>query len=201
MNNCCVNKCKNKNFLTINNKYYCINHTKLFYNKIIIKIQKIYRGFNIRKKIKNIFIGLPNDIQKKILFYMNESIYIKKYNKTIRNIINKKSYNIIFHYQLKNKLTVDSIKNIYYLNNKYKNILFLNDTKCLYVYGEIIIDVLHNYVVQQFTNNHEVILESNNFIIDLNNIDIGNIIDTISIIHNFRLNYNKENNILKNNFL
>ena len=201
MNNCCHDKCKNKFTLKIKNNYYCKNHSKLFYNKFIIKIQKTYRGYYIRKKIKQIFIKLPNDLQKKILFFINENIYIKKYNKTIRNIINKKTYNIIFHYQLKNKLTINFIKNTYYLNNKYRNILFLNDIKCLYVYGEIIIDILHTYVIHQFTNDDPIILESNNFIIDLNNISIKEIIDTISTIHNFRLNYNKENNIIKNSFI
>lgn len=201
MYNCCVNKCKNKNILLLKNKYYCKNHSKLFYNKFIIKIQKLFRGYYIRKKIKKIFIKLPNDLQEKILFFVNENLYIKKYNKTIRNIINKKTYNIIFHYQLKNKLTINFIKNIYYLNNKYRNILFLNDVKCLYVYGEIIIDLLHNYVIQQFTNDNPIILESNNFIIDYDNINMKEIIDTISTIHNFRLNYNRENNIIKNNFI
>jgi hypothetical protein len=197
---CCVNKCKNKNILTIKNIYYCKNHSIFFFNKYIKKIQKVYRAYYIRKKLKNIYFKLPEDIQKKILFFVNENIYIKKYNNVIRKIINKKTYNIILHFKLKNKLTIDNIKNIYYLNNKYRNILFLNTIKCLYVYGEEIIYILNNYIVNQFTDDNTLIMESNNIIIDLNNItnNINEIIDTITTIHNFRLNYNKESNIIKN---
>jgi hypothetical protein len=197
---CCIIKCKNKNILKINDKYYCKNHSIFFFNKHIIKIQKIFRAYYIKKKLKNIFYKLPEDIQKKILFFVNENIYIKRYNNIIRKIINKKTYNIILHFKLKNKLTIDNIKNIYYLNNKYRNILFLNSIKCLYVYGEEIIYILNNYIFNQFTDDDNLIIESNNIIIDLNytTTNINEIVDTINIIHNFRCNYNKELNIIKN---
>lgn len=200
MYNCCVLKCKNKKIFFIKNNYYCKNHCTFIFNKNIIKIQKIYRGYYIRKKLKKIYYKLPEDLQKKILFFVNENIYIKKYNNVIRKIINKKTYNIILHFKLKNKLTVDFINKVYYLNNKYRNILYFNTLKCLYVYGDEIIYILHNYIINQFTN-EDTILESNNIIIDLNNTEIKDIIDTITIIHNFRFNFNKESNIIKNNYI
>lgn len=203
MNNCCVLKCKNKHNLIIKNKYYCKNHSLLFFNKSIIKIQKIYRAFIIRKKLKNIFYNLPQEIQHKILFFVNENIYIRKYNNTIRKIINKKTYNIIPQFRLKNKLTIGFIKSVYYLNNKYRNILFYNDIKCLYVYGEEIIYILNNYIINNITHEDHFILQSDNIDIDLNVLttNIEDIFDTLNIVEKFRLNYNNESNIIKNNYI
>ena len=208
MNYCCMIKCKNKNNLIIKNKYYCKNHGLLFFNKSIIKIQKIYRAFMIRKKLKKIFYNLPKEIQHKILFFINKNFYIKKYNNVIRKIINKKTYNIILHFKLKNKLSIDFIKSVYYLNNKYRNILFYNDIKCLYVYGEEIIYILNKYIINNINNiMHEdhFLLQSDNFNIDIDlnvlttNIEL--VFDTINIIEKFRLNYNNEVNIIKNNYI
>lgn len=201
MNKCCNLKCKNKNILFIKNNYYCKNHIVLNFNKFIIKIQKMYKGYKTRKTLKNIYYKLPQDIQTHILYFINKSIYQKKYNKTIRNIINKKNYDIILHPKIQNKLNINLIKNIYYLTNKYRSILFLNDIKCLYVYGEEIINILHNYVVQLFTDENNFLLESNNIIIDIKDSSVNDIIDTITIIYNFRTNYNKEINIIKNNYI
>ena len=198
MNICCVKKCKNKNVGLIKNNYFCKNHSIFFFNKTIIKIQKIYRGHFIRKKVKNIFLKLPDDIQKKILFFVNESIYVKRYYKKIRNIINKKTYNVVIYFKFKITISIFLIKHVYYLNNKYRAILFLNDIKCLYVFGEELLYSLNNFIVNQFIDNDEFILQSMNVNIDLTNATIKDIMETICIIYNYRLNYNKEFNIIKN---
>tara|TARA_B100000902_G_C27307899_1_gene916623 strand:+ start:920 stop:1579 length:660 start_codon:yes stop_codon:yes gene_type:complete len=197
-NKCYINKCKNNNTKLINNNYYCKNHSILFFNKYIIKIQKIYRAYKSRKILKNIYYKLPQDIQKQILFYINESLYQKKYNRTIRNIINKRTYNIILYFKIKNILTIDLINSVYYLNNKYRSILFFNDIKCLYVYSEELITTLNNYNIYYLSNQEDIILESNNFIINLNYSKLEDIINTIITIYNFRNNYNREINIIKN---
>ena len=71
-------KCKNTISFEINNKFYCFIHSKKIYNEYAIYIQKIYRSFYIRKKIKNLFINLPYDIRIKILFYIKRKLLNKK---------------------------------------------------------------------------------------------------------------------------
>lgn len=200
--NCCLKYCKNKTFSIIKKSNYCKNHSILLFNKYIIIIQKHYKGYYCRKKLKNLFYNLPTDIQKKIIYFINENIYFKNYIKSIRNIIRKKTSSIILYNTFKEKHDIGFIKNIYYLNDKYRNILYLNDLKYLYVYGEDIINVLHNYLLNIYEDNMFFLPEYVNINIDididLTNVNLIDIINTITTIYNFRINYNNEINIIKN---
>ena len=196
-NHCIIKKCKKNEFIKIKNNSYCKNHCLLNYNNYVIKIQKLFLGYKCRKKLKNIYYNLPNDLQKYILFFLNKTIYQEKYNKTLRNILYKKSSCIIYNFYNKTNIPLMLIKNIYYLNNKYRNIMLLNDMKCLYVYGEEIISSLYNYITYYYFDNNNITIESNDFIIDYNNTNLNNIIETIQTINNFLCNYNLELNIVK----
>ena len=55
-------------------KDYCIYHVKKVLNIYIIKIQSFYRAYYIRKKLK-IYYKLPREIQRKIIWHINEKIY------------------------------------------------------------------------------------------------------------------------------
>lgn len=201
-NNCCVGNCRNnKNLFQLQNINYCKNHFLLKFYKYIIIIQKYYKSYRCRKKLNSLFYNLPNDVQKHILFYMNQEIYHKKYIKCLRNIVNKKSNNLLLFYKIKNKLNVNLINNIYYLNNKYMQIMYLNDLKCLYVYGEELITNLHKYFIDYISDNLIQTNNYNNHFIDLTNISINNILTTIACIHNFRLKYNRKFNIVKSHLL
>ena len=63
---------KNKYFLD-----YCYFHYKKMYLKKIIKIQKVYKGYYIRKKLK-IYYNLPRDLQRKIIWHINKDIYSRR---------------------------------------------------------------------------------------------------------------------------
>lgn len=71
-----------------NKKYmdYCYTHSYKVYNKNVIKIQSTYRAYRVRKKSK-IYYKLPDDLQRKILYYVNQNIYNKWYNDSVANII------------------------------------------------------------------------------------------------------------------
>ena len=73
----CVN-CKKYKFPTflLCKNLYCVNHARLHYNNIIVIIQKIYRGYKVRKILKNIYFKLPRDLQVHILSF--HSIKINK---------------------------------------------------------------------------------------------------------------------------
>jgi len=80
-------KCRNKISIVINSKNLCWIHVCKNYEKAVIYIQKIYRAFYIRKKLKNIYYRLPDDIQGKICHYMNQSIKYSRYTDCIKKLI------------------------------------------------------------------------------------------------------------------
>mgnify|MGYP003325738543 CR=1 FL=1 len=79
-------KCKNLFKFDILGKKCCTIHLNSFYIKYIVKIQKVFRAFNLRKKLKY-FKLLPNDLQHKIIIYSRDSFYENKRNKKIAEII------------------------------------------------------------------------------------------------------------------
>lgn len=151
-------KCKNPISCELNHKFYCYTHAQIIYEKCATYIQKIYRSFYKRKKIKNIFTNLPYDIRNKILFYVRENYLIKKHHhNVISNILNKNLefmkhnkiftnfalslYNTNISLEQREKYIID-IVNIYKLYTKYQMIAnpiqkyFLYDKKW-WIYNKI----------------------------------------------------------------
>jgi hypothetical protein len=108
------------------------------YNKYALLIQKVWKGKKTRGKLTNIYYKLPDDLQRKIAFYIRESYLLEKHHyKIIRNIItNKVDENAIreFVYASQNFInngsevipSIDKISHIYYLFNKYHLIVPLD---------------------------------------------------------------------------
>jgi len=65
---------------------FCTIHYKLMYTEHAIMIQKIYKGYYIRKKLK-IYYNLPRDLQRKIIWHINSYLYLRNYNSSISKII------------------------------------------------------------------------------------------------------------------
>ena len=172
-NSNCKLLCKRKFKFIINNKKYCGQHLSLFYKKEILKIQSIYRGYKSRKLINNIYLRLPCDLQRKIIFKVRENFLIKKHHydvisKTIYNKFNlinifpnlENIYNMLLddHFMnysttisnFYNKIIVELeyITNIYLLYTKYYDILNKEDNKSLIngnvFYIRLIIDELYH---------------------------------------------------------
>ena len=75
----------------INDKRYCHIHAKQIFNKYILLIQKFWRGHKVRNTLTNIYCKLPDELQRKILFYVRESYLLEKHHfSIIRNIITNK---------------------------------------------------------------------------------------------------------------
>ena len=86
--------------LCLNNKKimnYCHIHAEIHYAKYAIKIQSVFIGYYIRKKLK-IYYKLPTDIQRKIIWHMNEEIYVKHFHSSVSNLICHKLDNFILKY-------------------------------------------------------------------------------------------------------
>lgn len=114
-------RCKNKFKFVIENHKFCTQHTNINYKIKVIKIQKVWRSYRKRIFIDNVFKNLPNDLQKKILFYVRENHLIKKYHHNIiKNILSKKfTENDIMYLDFYNgNLDIINIQ-----NNKLKNMI------------------------------------------------------------------------------
>ena len=113
-------KCKLKTKNKYNNQYICHVHATILFTDTAIFIQKMYIGYKTRRKLKNIFVKLPTDLQKMILWYMRRPLYIKRYHKAISNILDAKITNITL---VENSYDYyRNISNIYTLYTKYISI-------------------------------------------------------------------------------
>ena len=79
-------KCKNLFKFNILDKKCCRIHANSLYIKNIVKIQKVFKAYKLRKKI-NYFKLLPIELQHKIINYNRDSLYENKRNKKITEII------------------------------------------------------------------------------------------------------------------
>lgn len=129
--------CKYKAKFLLANSSYCHIHGAIYFNKYCIKIQSIWKGYKTRKKLKNLFLNLPRDIQRIIIYKISEDQYFNNYYNKIKKFINFKVYNFLFdidyfiiiYYRtssLYDYLTPEQIKffaHILYLVDKYDVIL------------------------------------------------------------------------------
>jgi len=104
-------------------KFYCSNHSRLLYNEIIVIIQKIYRGYKVRRILNNIYIKLPRDLQTHILSFnsiktINNS---EAYKLKIKEVLCKATLKIDdLHNISNNKITLREINEILITLIKYK---------------------------------------------------------------------------------
>ena len=94
--------CRNKFTCIIDNRRYCHIHAKILINKsAVITIQKSWRGYKSRKRMTHIYIKLPDELQRKIIFYMREGDLIKKHHHDIiYNILKKRMNNKYLNLQI-----------------------------------------------------------------------------------------------------
>ena len=141
-------QCKNKNnkvcmlkqykLFIYNNKRVCTLHFKILFEKYIITIQKIYRSYKSRKKLNYFYIRLPDDIQYKIKYFINEEFHIKKFNNNLKKVVNNKIKNFVNKYfnLLDDKSSNYPINNIdKYLIEKYS---IIENYRIFYKYNSLI---------------------------------------------------------------
>jgi len=103
--------------------FYCSNHAKICYSPQIIIIQKIYRGYKVRRILNNIYFKLPRDLQAHILSFntIKTNMSNKKDYLEIASIIALATHKINdFHNLSTNKITLHEINNILEILIKYK---------------------------------------------------------------------------------
>ena len=81
------------------NKYYCLQHYQIILNKYALMIQKIFTGFKHRKLVNKIYKNLPDDIQYKILNFVRQDYYYKRYKNRLNIIIANRMYKFeLYHF-------------------------------------------------------------------------------------------------------
>ena len=107
-------KCKNKLYISINNKKICYIHAqKEFYNYALI-IQTAWITFK-KNKIFQLYLKLPDDIKNEIKLSIHRDYYLKKLLKKFLN--NKINFIVNFDININNLM-----KNINELYNNYSYI-------------------------------------------------------------------------------
>lgn len=168
----------------------CRNHLILTHNNSIIKIQKIFRAYKRRKKINNIYKKLPRDIQDIILHYINLPIYYTNYYKKIRNIVNKKTKDLLYYdYTSDNKLSIDYISNCFYYINKYHLIMNINEIKILFVLNDDLRFIVNNYIYNYINHQIDISIWNNNVLTEIINFE-NNSFDKMIILYNRINNFN-----------
>ena len=168
----------------------CCNHLILTHNNSILNIQKIFRGYKTRKKIKNIYIKLPNDIQDIILYYINLPIYCNNYYKKIRNIVNKKTKELLYYdYTSDNKLSIDYISKCFYYINKYCRVMNINEIKILFVLNDDLRFIVNNYIYNYINHQVDISIWNNNVLTEIINFE-NNSFDKMIVLYNRINNFN-----------
>lgn len=121
--------CRKKFTFLIQNKRYCYIHARFEFNKYARRIQKHWIGYRSRCLMKNIYNKLPDEIQRKIIFYVRENYLIKKYqHDVICRILDRKLdrvwlLSVINNFRNRDIKNLNSnlniITHIYYLYSKY----------------------------------------------------------------------------------
>lgn len=146
-------KCKNKLYISINNKNFCYIHAqKEFYNYALI-IQTSWITYKKNKKIQ-IYLKLPDDIKNQIKLSIHRDYYLKKLFKKFLN--NKINFIVNFDININNLMkNINELYNNYSYIFKYKFLIennnitdiikIANNTNqsCL----DIIIDIEQTYIL------------------------------------------------------
>lgn len=197
MNNYCYvcnyRNCINKSIFS----KYCIKHYNIFYNKYAVIIQKNYLRYKNNKKLKNIYCKLPDDLQNRVKFFINQSHFYKQYKYKINKIINTKIIKYFFYKKFDINFTIHEITYHYYLLHKYYTVLNINILKYFYTLT-FEINRLLTYIFEQdvisllnFTNQNYNLFVNH---ITIENLDTDIILTCIQNINKFKFLY--ENNIV-----
>jgi hypothetical protein len=152
-------------------------HFKLLYTKHAIVIQKIYKGYYIRKKLK-IYYNLPRDLQRKIIWHINSDLYLRHYSSSVSKIIYNryKEFNQLYFYKslhrdfdihdIKYNSLINDLISLINISIKYYPIIKINKIPyhSNFNYLCTIIKITYYYNNNYLNNNLLLILEKYNLL-------------------------------------
>jgi hypothetical protein len=120
---CAICKKYKEPIFCLSNRLLCANHSKILFNSEISTIQKIYRGYKVRKYLKNIFNRLPRDLQNHILGFNDKSGKEDKINR-INKYLHKITYKINNFSNIRSHIiTIKELENILAFILKHNSII------------------------------------------------------------------------------
>ena len=88
-------------------------------------IQKMYKGYYIRKKLK-IYYNLPRDLQRKIIWHINSDLYLRNYNSSISKLIYRRYTEYYVKYiHITSNNTLNIYSNSAVFNTAYNDLMSL----------------------------------------------------------------------------
>ena len=119
---CSICKKYKQPLFCLSKRLLCIN-SKILFNVKINTIQKIYRGYKVRKYLKNIFNKLPRDLQIHILGFNNKNTKKDEINR-INKYLHKITYKINNFSNIRSHIiTIKELENILAFILKHINII------------------------------------------------------------------------------
>ena len=117
--------CKGTININLYNKNYCWSHAKQCLGYWVTIIQSTARSMICRKKLKNLYINLPDEIKNIVLFYLRQDFYYIKYKKFCTKIIENKVNKVdnllteVLHQYIDREDFIKFLSNIYnlFINN------------------------------------------------------------------------------------
>jgi hypothetical protein len=176
--------CKKTFSYIIYNKRYCIIHARQIYSQYAQYIQKIWRAYRNRNIINNIYIKLPDELQRIVIFYIKKNYLIKKHHHDVlcKIISNKICYGSVMtsiintnNQQLYTKIDdIHKLTNIYNLGIKYNTIIDYqtNELLCKFYFVSRKIAYEYNYYIDGIID-HNIINNINNNIHIVNNLRVA----------------------------
>ena len=175
----CLRKCQM--IYGFEKKYYCLQHHQIILNKYALMIQKIFRGFKHRKLVNKIYKNLPDDIQYKILNFVRQDYYYKRYKNRLNIIIAIRMYKFeLYHftspyyYRSTNRLNfcidyiVNNLQMITKLGNLYQKYYSILDIYIKDDFSEIVKQIgntvhQYEYMISNATMSHKFDIAYNLF--------------------------------------
>ena len=120
---CTICKKYKQPLFCLSKQILCINHSKLLFNAYINTIQKTYRGYKVRKYLKNIFNILPRDLQIHILSFNSKRTREYEINR-INKYLHKIAYKINNFSNIRSHIiTIKELENILAFIVKHNNVI------------------------------------------------------------------------------
>ena len=126
----------------IYNKRLCFIHARMLFDKTIILIQKCFRAFKVRQKLKMSLISCLVICNENHLA-LREQYYIERQHRVIKQILDKKAHDIFKETSAVKLMSLDyyeSVADIYRLYIKYKSITTVQYDYSLYYNRNIIVN-------------------------------------------------------------
>ena len=97
----------------------CGVHARMRFGSDAIRVQKAWRGHRVRGKLRRLYVGLPEELQRRVVFYMREADLLERHHYApIRIILMQRVRMLQFAFNLRAQ-TIQRMHHTFALATKY----------------------------------------------------------------------------------